>query len=274
MKINYKIALPFFAVTAALLFTSGCCGKYKDEITGLKDEMNRLKGEMARSASDYEAQLGELTEYQKALETQLEKLGVDRKKLMADYKNAQSDLEAKQKLIAEIMKKEEQARQRLAMLNSMLGKFKKMIETGKLKVKVKNNKMVLELPSAVLFDSGKADLKEDGQATLLEVAQVLATIKDREFQVAGHTDNEPLTSRRRKFDSNWELSTARAVAVVKYMQENGVSPTSLSAAGYSEYQPSVSNDTEENKAMNRRIEITLMPNINELPDLSALEKAL
>ena len=161
MKTTNRIALPFIAALAATLLASGCCGKYKDEITGLKDEMAKLKGEMARTSSDYEAKIGDLTEYQKALETQLEKLGVDRKKLMADYSAAQSDLEAKQKLIAEIMKKEEQARKRLEMLNSMLGKFKKMIETGKLKVKVKNNKMVLELPSAVLFDSGKADLKEE-----------------------------------------------------------------------------------------------------------------
>jgi chemotaxis protein MotB len=155
----------------------------------------------------------------------------------------------------------------------MLGKFQAMIESGKLKVKIKNGKMVLELPSAILFPSGKARLSEEGEMTLQEVAAVLATISDREFQVAGHTDNVPL-GKGHKFKSNWELSTARAVAVVSFLQEMGVKPTSLSAAGYSEYQPATSNDTDEGKAQNRRIEITLMPNLDELPDLSDLEKEL
>ncbi len=252
---------------------TGCCGEYKDKISGLQKELADLRAQKAASEEECDKQIASLTEYQKVLETELEKLGVDRKKLAAQYKATQSDLEAKQRLIAEMRNKQAQAKKRLLTLKNMLSKFKSMIETGKLKVKVKNNKMVLELPSAVLFDSGKADLKEDGQTTLGEVATVLATIPEREFQVAGHTDNVPLSSRSR-FKTNWDLSTARAVAVVRFLQEAAVKPTSLSAAGYSEYQPSVPNDTEENKALNRRIEITLMPRIEELPDLSDLEKML
>ncbi len=154
----------------------------------------------------------------------------------------------------------------------MLEKFKALIEGGKLKVKIKGGKMMLELPSAILFESGKADLSEMGKATLSEVAAVLVDIPDREFQVAGHTDNVPIKSN--KFPSNWELSTARAVEVVKFLQAMGVQPTSLSAAGYAEYKPSVGNDTEDGKAQNRRIEIILMPNLDELPDLSSLESEL
>ena len=185
----------------------------------------------------------------------------------------QADLEAKQKIIEELKKKEEQAAKRLATLKNMLGKFQSMIESGKLKVKIKNGKMILELPSAILFKSGKAKLSEQGQQTLTEVAAVLATIPDREFQVAGHTDDVPL-GKGSKFATNWHLSTARAVEVVIFLQEMGVPATSLSAAGYSEYQPAASNDTDEGKAQNRRIEIVLMPNLDELPDLSDLEKEL
>ena len=262
------------------VLVSGCCGEYEDKIKGLEKTLAEVRNQKAEveaakatSESSLNARIASLVDYQKALESELEKLGVDRKKLSEQYQEAQNSLEAKQRLIAEMNARAAQAQQRLDILKNMLGKFKSMIETGKLKVKVKNNKMVLELPSAILFESGKADLSKDGQATLSQVASVLATITSREFQVAGHTDNVPLTSKSR-FRTNWELSTARAVAVVTFMQKSGVTPTSLSAAGYSEYQPSMGNDTEDHKAMNRRIEITLMPNIEELPDLSALEKML
>ena len=276
--------------TLAVFAASGCCGKYKDQIAGLDKEVAGLKkdkSELEATKADLEGRIASILDYQKALESEIEKLGGDKAALADKFKSAQADLdaakssleetmadlEAKQKIIEEMKKKEEQAQKRLATLKGMLDKFKSMIETGKLKVKIKKGKMVLELPSAILFESGKADLSEEGQATLGQVASVLATITDREFQVAGHTDNVPL-AKGSKFKSNWSLSTARAVAVVEYMQENGVKPTTLSAAGYSEYQPAAKNDSEEGKAQNRRIEITLMPNLDELPDLSDLEKQL
>jgi chemotaxis protein MotB len=129
--------------------------------------------------------------------------------------------------------------------------------------------MVVELAENILFDSGKSDLKAEGKTALTEVASVLASIAGREFQVTGHTDNVPIKSA--KFPSNWELSTARAVTVTRYLSENGVPAERVSAAGFAETQPVASNDTPEGRAQNRRIEIVLMPNLEELPDLSALQ---
>ncbi|MFO0563499.1 MAG: OmpA family protein, partial [Polyangiales bacterium] len=74
-----------------------------------------------------------------------------------------------------------------------------------------------------------------------------------------------------RFADNWELSTARAVNVSRFLAQNGVAAEHLGSAGYAEFQPAVANDTEQNRALNRRVEIVLMPNINELPDLSSLE---
>jgi chemotaxis protein MotB len=108
--------------------------------------------------------------------------------------------------------------------------------------------------------------------TLGEVAKVLSQIKDREFQVAGHTDDVPVTTK--SLVDNWNLSALRAVAVVRALQEMGVSPKNLSASGYSEYSPMVKNDSKDHQAQNRRIEIILMPNLNELPDLTDLEKEI
>jgi chemotaxis protein MotB len=277
-------------VALATLLAYGCCGKYKDQVASLENQVAGLQKDkkgLEGTKADLEKRIASILEYQAALESEIEKLGGDKAALAEKFKSAQADLasaqadleatsadlEAKQKIIEEMKKKEAQAAARLATLKNMLGKFKAMIASGKLKVKINKGKMVLELPSAILFPLGKANLSEEGQTTLGEVASVLKTISDREFQVAGHTDNVPI-GKGSKFKSNWELSTARAVTVVEFLQENGVKPTNLSAAGYSEYQPAASNKSEEGQAQNRRIEITLMPNLDELPDLSDLEKEL
>jgi chemotaxis protein MotB len=97
----------------------------------------------------------------------------------------------------------------------------------------------------------------------------LRTINNRHFQIAGHTDNVPI--RNRRFPSNWELSSQRAVNVVHYLQDQEVDANFLSAAGYAEFAPDGSNDNDAGRQQNRRIEIVLMPNLDELPDLSGLE---
>ncbi len=262
------------AVTAAVCAIAlGCVSQeeYESALKKIKDLESQVADLEDMRKFDQE-RIDELSAENSTMANKLEQMGVKLSDLSGDLSATQADLEAKKKLIAEMKKKEEQAKKRLATLKNMLKQFKALIEGGKLKVKIRNGKLMLELPSAILFESGKADLSEMGSETLTEVAAVLATIDEREFQVAGHTDNVPMKSK--KFPSNWELSTARAVAVVKFLQEMGVKPTSLSAAGYSEYMPSSSNDSEDGKAQNRRIEIVLMPNLDELPDLSALESEL
>jgi chemotaxis protein MotB len=129
--------------------------------------------------------------------------------------------------------------------------------------------MLIALESDVLFDSGKTNLKPAGQAALAKVAQVLAGITDRKYQVAGHTDNVPI--RTAKFPSNWELSTARAVEVVNFLVANGMKPQQLSAAGFGEFDPVAPNDTPDHQAQNRRIEIVLQPNLSELPSLDGIQ---
>ena len=91
------------------------------------------------------------------------------------------------------------------------------------------SQMVVELAENILFDSGKADLKAEGKTALQEVAGVLASIGGRDFQITGHTDNIPIKSA--KFPSNWELSTARAVTVTRFLAESGV-PTFRGAGGF------------------------------------------
>jgi outer membrane protein OmpA-like peptidoglycan-associated protein len=153
----------------------------------------------------------------------------------------QRNMEEMNKLVEDLRAKERQAQLRLATFRSMLERFNKMIESGQLKVKIVRGRMVVELSENILFDSGRADLKAEGQAALTEVAGVLSSIQERDFQIAGHTDNVPIKSAR--FPSNWHLSTARALTVTTYLADHGVPTARLSAAGYADTQPAVANDT-------------------------------
>jgi chemotaxis protein MotB len=146
-----------------------------------------------------------------------------------------------------------------------------MIDAGQLKVVMRDGRMLLELQNDVLFDSGKTELKDVGRKTLVQVAEVLRTLPDRRFQVAGHTDNVKIQTSR--FPSNWELSTARAVEVLKLLVESGMDPRNVSAAGYGEFAPVATNDTPDGRARNRRIEIALQPNLAELAAVTAPEPA-
>lgn len=122
-------------------------------------------------------------------------------------------------------------------------------------VEIKEEEIVINLPSPVLFDIGKAELKEDAKTILSEVAQSLKSIPN-EIVVEGHTDNTPIYGGRYK--SNWELSAARAFSVRDFLIKQGVDEKRISCVGYGEYKPIAPNDTEENRAKNRRIEIKII----------------
>lgn len=126
--------------------------------------------------------------------------------------------------------------------------------------------MTLKLPSGILFPSGSADLSKGGKDAFTEVTNVLMQFKNRRFLVAGHTDNQPIKTAA--FPNNWYLSTARANSVVQYMIRGGFPSTNLAAAGYAEFDPLAPNDKEAGREQNRRIEIILVPNLEELPSLT------
>jgi chemotaxis protein MotB len=166
-----------------------------------------------------------------------------------------------------VQEQQARAEQRLAAYRALNEKFRQLVSTGALQVSFRNGQMVLQLPSEVLFASGRANLSRAGQQALGKVLDVLRSVRDRRFLIAGHTDDRKIRSRR--FNSNWELSTARAVSVVQFMVANGFEPGNLGAAGYGAFDPVVPNDSPENMAKNRRIEIILVPDLSELPNLDA-----
>lgn len=159
-----------------------------------------------------------------------------------------------------------------AAFHALAAKLQRMIDTGKLNVLVRKGRMILKLPAEVLFSSGRAELSESGKAALGEVAGVLKQFPDRSFMVAGHTDNEPVKDSG--YENNWQLSTSRALTVTQFFVQNGVKPQNLVAAGYGEFDPISSNDTAKGRRENRRIEIELLPNVEEIPKLLQETKQL
>lgn len=137
--------------------------------------------------------------------------------------------------------------------------LKSMSDAGKLQVKLDRGFLIIALQGDILFDSGKAKLKDGAKPVLLELAGVLKLMPKRLFQVAGHTDSTG------KDDRNWQLSMARAWSVVNFLlKEGAVPPKSLSVGGYGSYQPTANNEEDAGRATNRRVEFLLVPNLTEL----------
>jgi chemotaxis protein MotB len=118
-------------------------------------------------------------------------------------------------------------------------------------------KLTVNIIDRVMFDSGEAIMKPDGESVLRKIAAILTEHPELKIQVIGHTDNVPI---RNRFASNWELSVARALAAVHFLTEKaGLDPRRVGAAGYGEYRPIADNSTAEGRARNRRIAITILP---------------
>jgi len=238
----------------------------QDKIDGVTKKLADTQAELDKLNAEkgsVEAQLDNSKELNASLTDRAEKLGKNVDTLSKEKDEAAARLD-------ELRKQKAAADARLATFRNLLAKLRAMIDSGQLKVAIRHGRMIIALPNDILFDSGKTEVKADGKAALAKVAQVLSTVGDRDFLVAGHTDDVPIKLPR--FPSNWELSTARAVEVVHFLVSKGMQSKLLAAAGYGEFDPVVANDSNEHRAQNRRIEIVLQPNLSDLPPLDDLSK--
>ena len=137
----------------------------------------------------------------------------------------------------------------------LAGSLKSQISAGQIELSELRGKLTVKLKDKILFASGSAFIGREGKAALDNVAEAFKGLQGRSVLVAGYTDDVPTNPKI--FATNWELSAARAIAVVKYLQSKGVEPVMLGAAGFSEYRPVALNDTPEGRSLNRRIEIAL-----------------
>jgi chemotaxis protein MotB len=234
-----------FVVAVALLgLTSACVSqdrfrKKEAEAEQLRSRTAQLESELSKSQGELstrERELADARAQTRTLDAKVEDLSTSANKLAT----AKAELEKKS---AEYEK----------MANALRGQ----IDAGRIELTELRGKMTVKMKDKILFSSGSAMLGKDGKDALGAVAEVLRGVEGKLVRVEGHTDNVPLG--RGRFATNWELSTARALAVLRFLQDEGVDPTRLAAAGYGEFQPIAPNDTAEGRSQNRRIEIVLAP---------------
>ena len=231
---------------------------------------NQLKAQTEahkKSQSDYQEAMQEID----GLKKQLADRG-------ANLDNLNQSLAEQRKALEEYARRTEQLdaiRKRFELLQT---KLQKLTQLG-LKVEVRNNRMLIQLPGDVLFDSGADKLKAEGQKILMQVADVIrndADLSKRRFQVAGHTDSKPLAGG--PFKDNWGLSAMRARSVLLLLTSapdkngigGGLSPANWSAAGYADTDPVASNDTDDGRNKNRRVELVVQPDVEEMLNLKSL----
>lgn len=155
--------------------------------------------------------------------------------------------------------REEKVRELSGTYESLLQNMKNEISQGQVTISELKGKLTINMDAAILFDSGRVEIKANGLAILLKMVTTLKGVKDKAIRIEGHTDNATISGDLTKaFPTNWEFSAARAINVARYLQQQGLDPALLSAAACSEYRPVADNATKEGRAKNRRIEITLV----------------
>jgi chemotaxis protein MotB len=168
-------------------------------------------------------------------------------------------------LVAEKETEEREKREKLDEISrtyeGLLEGMKEEVAKGRVTISQLRGKLTVNLLDEILFDSGSAAIKPEGRDVLKRLGGVLAEVGDKAVVIEGHTDNVPISGElAKRFPTNWELSTARATSVVRYLEEEaGILPERLSAMGFGPHRPVASNDSPEGRLRNRRIEIKLVP---------------
>ena len=254
-----RSALVLSLLLASLQFTAACVPKKQltskqgevDACFRALEEENRRKKELADATAELQRKLAELTAALDAAQgtsSQVDKL--------------RAELEAQAKEVARLQTEKEELAKKSQTYDQLVESLKGEIEQGRVKITEANNRLTVELIDKILFDSGSTEIKTDGQNALRKVAGILRTINDKAILVEGHTDAVPISGKlTEKFPTNWELSVARATTVVRFLEDAGVDPNNLGAAGFSRFRPVAGNDSDKGKSQNRRIEIVLTPKV-------------
>jgi len=219
------------------------------ELEKTKAEAQTASAATQKAVADFAA----ATAAQKELSDKVEKLESDKTELTT----------AKDELSKEVEAKSGELEQLKGTYDKLEEKMKDEIAKGDISLSQDGGRLRVGLVDKILFDSGEAAVSKRGEDVLAKVGAVLATIDDKQIQVSGHTDRTPISDKLTvQFPTNWELSSARAINVVRFLSEKAnVPPERLVASGYGEYHPIASNKTAAGRARNRRIEILLTPSL-------------
>ena len=267
-----------FGLAFAFLFTLVGCGHSDEEMDAKQREIDRLNADLKAARATIADDEAKYAQAQADIKSLKDAAGLDAQKsaqlqqALAEYKQRADQLAA--------------IEQRFRDLKARLDK---LTQVG-LKVVVRNNRMVIQLPGDVLFDSGKDELKQGGKDVLLQVADVIRSDQDlsrRNFEVAGHTDNQKYPAGG-PFHDNWGLSLARSRQVLLFLiapkgdvdpktkkpaakAGGGLDPKHWAASGFADTDPiagTMETQSKDDQQKNRRVELVLQPNVEEMINLN------
>jgi chemotaxis protein MotB len=262
-----SLVLCVSSVTAACGYSQEEWDQKVRENEGLRNQLAAQKQAHEKCESDYAAGLHEVED----LRGKLRERGVN-------LDNTSQGLAEERRALEEYKGRTEQLEQTRKSFDTLRDKLAQLANLG-VKVEVRENRMLIQLPGDALFESGSDKLKPRGKEMLSSVATVVrsdAGLSKHQFQVAGHTDNKPLKGG--PFQDNFGLSAMRARSVLAFLTAptseggGGLDAKHWSAAGYADTDPVANNDTDEGRAKNRRVELVVMPDVQDMLNLNSLAK--
>jgi chemotaxis protein MotB len=265
-------------------------GQLNNELGTVQGQIKDLEGKMASGSASAQEEIMKLQRHATELEANAARIAQEREQLRSEQSQLTTNLEQERQRLkteaeekARLATEREQLKEEQSQLNARLEQeraakeeeIRRLTKTqeelsrtlqdeiakGNITIQQVRDRLTINMVDRVLFDSGQAQVKPAGLKVLKQVSDVLNKITDKQIRIEGHTDNVPISTKLQdRFKTNWELSTARATTVVRYLiDQGGVQPQALSAVGYADTHPIAGNDSEAGRSSNRRIEIVLYP---------------
>jgi len=230
-------------------------GQLNSELGNVRGQITNLEQKLASGSASAREEIAKLQKQASELEANAARIAKEREQLRQEQSQLAATLEQ------ERLAKEEEINRLTRTQEELSKSLQDEISKGNITIQQVRDRLTINMVDRVLFDSGQAQVKPAGVKVLKQVGDVLNKITDKQIRIEGHTDNVPISSKLQdRFKTNWELSTARATTVVRYLiDQGGVDRQYLSAVGYADTHPLASNDSEEGRSSNRRIEIVLYP---------------
>jgi chemotaxis protein MotB len=261
-----KVVTALAAFALVPLLVTGCVSKSEymktvDAANALEVDNARLKNELSAAGKRNDQLTADRAELERLLAARSGELG----KTIAELRQRADALGAENIRLAQELAdaqkaREEKVKELSSTYDQLVEKMKGEIAKGQVTISELKGKLTVNMVDAILFDSGKAEIKSEGLAVLGKVIEILKSVNDKAIRIEGHTDAMPITgSLAQRYPTNWELSAARAINVARFLQKEAINPGLLSAAGFGEFKPVADNATVEGRAKNRRIEIVLVP---------------
>ena len=237
----------------------------KNEYDALKSKFDNLTESYDVLSTQSSQKLSEQSQKNQELLSQLQEKEDKLAKESTRLQNLERELSARQAQITELQNLIDAREAQMQQLKNAISNALHNFEGKGLTVEHKNGKIYVSMENKLLFNSGSWAVGSEGKRAVEQLAAVLNQNTDINVLIEGHTDNVPYTGAA--LLDNWDLSVKRATAIVRILHDSGVQPTQITAAGRSEFMPVASNETNDGKAKNRRIEIILAPNLDEISKL-------